>query len=616
MAGKFTGPPVFLLKAVPIARMNISQHTTYEAGIKEERDPRVRFYATACMPYTAHLLCLFLLLILGACAQEGAPPGGPPDTFAPYVVDLTPSDGTVQVPVNSSPVITFNERIDFRSLEDAVFVVPLIPFKFKSNWDGDEITLQFEEPLQQNKTYVITLGTTVRDLRNNRLTSAVVYAFSTGDLIDQGEITGVVALNDRPTLGAFVWAYNIRLKPEPDPAKIPPDYIVQSGEDGTFRFTNLSINPYRIFAFRDQGRDRRYDIGMDPLGLPTRDVILSKDQVSSGPLWLQLAVRDTVAMYISSARATQNNQVDVRLSKAVQAETASDVTHYHVVDTQRGEPLEVLTAYRNLPDSTSLTLRTASQTAGSTYRLTISDLRDYGGALIDTADNTADFTGSSGEDTVPPTLKTVSPANRSQNVPLQPNIVLTFNEPVIMEDNSITVVDTLDQRVVGTIYWPAPTVAVFRPEGSLAPNMQYTLYIIINRIRDLSGQWLENSNSESDSISHTFTTVDPNEYGVVSGSVIDEDSTTTGAIYISITNVLNRTNTYQTRIPTVGPYSLNQLMSGRYTLYAYRDANNNGRFDIGTVLPFIPAERAIAHAGTLSVRSSWELEGVDLRFRP
>ena len=567
-------------------------------------------------PHAAFQYCLFLLLILVTCAQEVAPPGGPPDTFAPYVVNIMPPDGTIRVATDTSPVITFNERIDLRSLDDAVFIVPLIPFKFKSNWDGNEITIEFEESLQQDKTYVITIGTTVRDLRNNRLTSAVVYAFSTGALIDQGEINGMVVMNQRPAVGAFMWAYNIRMKPSPDPAEIPPDYIVQTGEDGFFRFTNLSLETYRVFAFRDQGRDRRYDISRDPLGVPTRDVILSEEEISSSPLWFQLAVRDTVAMYVSTTRAVHNRQVSIRLSKAADAETAADTDNYGIVDTESGDTLEVLTAYRDMPDSTSTTVLTAPQTSGRSYSLTLLNLRDYEGGLIDTTGNMTSFIGSSREDTAPPELKTIWPANRARDVPLRPDIRFTFTEPVTMEDNAVTLVDTSDQIVAGTLQWTSPTIAVLRPDRILVSNMQYTIHILINRIHDLADQQLQNSNSESDSISYLFSTVDPNEYGMIFGLIADEDSTATGSINISISNISNRNNTYQTRIPSPGSYRFDELLPGRYTVYAYRDANQNGRFDFGAVVPFTPAERAIVYPDTIPVRSGWESEGIDLRIRP
>lgn len=567
-------------------------------------------------PIRVHFPCfLSFVLILFACAQEGAPPGGPPDTFGPNVIGLSPPNGTTLVAPDISPVITFNERVDFRSLEDAVFIVPLIPFRFKSNWDGDEITIKFDKPLEMDRTYVITLGTNIRDMRSNRLSSAVVYSFSTGAVIDQGEITGVVAFNNQPVEGAYVWAYSLRLKPEPDPAKMPPDYIVQTGDDGTFRFTNLSLDTYRVFAFRDQSRDRRYDVGSDPLGVSTEDAILSEDRLSYPTLRFQLSVRDTTGMYINAVRAAHNRQAGIRLSKSVPAETASDISRYRIVDVQRGDTLEVLSAYRDEPDTSSIILQTASQTAGATYRLTIGNLIDFEDVLIDSTAGTAEFIGSSNEDAARPGLKSVWPPENMRNVPLQPEIRLVFDEAVTLAADAATLVDTLGRTTPLALRRPSPATAVLQPESALLPAMYYTFHILINRVRDLADLPLKPVNSESDSISNRFQTVDPAIYGMMTGTVVDEDSLATGAVYIFITDQDNRNNTYQTRIPAPGVYRFPEIIPGKYTLSAYRDANDNGRFDYGTPIPFRPAERSVAYPDTLPIRSGWESEGIDLRFR-
>ena len=216
-------------------------------------------------------------LVAVACAREGMPPGGPRDRIPPWVVETDPPAGSTHVPLDVSPKLTFSERIQPRSIEGNLFIAPIVEFEAEASWRGNEITVRFEEPLLADRTYIITVGTGFRDMRSNRMDSTFVYALSTGPNIEKGEVNGLTVHDGQPARNTYVWAYNLAGKPEPDPAGTTPDYLTQAGRDGTFSFTHLSAGRYRLFAFLDQGRDRLYDAGVDPIGVPTRDVVLSDE---------------------------------------------------------------------------------------------------------------------------------------------------------------------------------------------------------------------------------------------------------------------------------------------------------------------------------------------------
>jgi uncharacterized protein (DUF2141 family) len=557
------------------------------------------------------LFSLLAVCILAACAQEGAPPGGPPDTFPPYVTDLTPPNGSTLVPLDVAPVISFNERVDTRSLEQDILIFPLVPFKIAANWGGDRITIAFEAPLRANQTYIITIGAGARDIRGNRMAASLVYALSTGPVIDRGEISGVVATGIRYVPGAYVWAYNVQARPAPNPADTPPDYIVQAGQDGTFAFSNLSPGVYRLFAFQDRGRDRRYDDGLDPLGVPPADITLTEERRKGGPIRLELAVRDSSALRVQSVRAISMTQVSVRFNRPVREERLDDTAHYRI--SAPDALLSVVAAYRDPADSAAIILVTEPQMPAQTFTLTLSGISDQTGLPLASGDGSGEFAGASASDTSPPALRRIDPPDSARHVPLSAVVRVLFSEAVRADPEAVMLTEHTGRPVPVTLEWTSPVTGRIRPDTLLAPDTAYRIMLIPSRIRDYAGHALQRRADAPDTVLSVFTTVDPAIYGTVSGVVADGDSTATGPVSITLLNAQNR---YETWMPLPGSYRFDRVLPGVYTLYAFRDASGNGRLDLGSAAPYIPSERTAARTDSILVRAGWESEGADLRFPP
>jgi hypothetical protein len=80
--------------------------------------------------------------------------------------------------------------------------------------------------MAENTTFVVTVGTAVQDGRNNKLASSFSLAFSTGKVLDEGEMSGRV-ISTSSAAGLDVWAYRCDGISDPDPSEQEPDYIVQ-----------------------------------------------------------------------------------------------------------------------------------------------------------------------------------------------------------------------------------------------------------------------------------------------------------------------------------------------------------------------------------------------------
>ncbi len=566
----------------------------------------------------ATLVTFALTLLVGlsamACAREGLPVGGPRDLVPPYVVETDPPSGSTHVPLDVSPTLTFNERIEPRSIEGNLFIAPIIEFKAEANWRGNKVTVRFEEPIAGDRTYIITVGTGIRDTRGNRMDSTYVYALSTGPNIEQGEVDGLAVHDGLPARNAYVWAYGLSEKPDPNPATTPPDYLTQAGRDGTFSFTHLSADRYRFFAFLDQGRDRLYDADADPVGIPARDVALAEGKMTDGPLWFRMAVHDTAAMHVISARPSHTQELSVYLSQAPRREMVRDVAAYVINGVEDEARLAVHAAYQDPSDSATIVLNTAPQERGKAYLLTVSGLVNGWAEPIDSVENTAAFTGASNENPPAPRLLEVEPADRSQKIAQSAEIRFSFSEPVVLEEHAVVLRDSTGEAVGGDIRWLTPTLAAMQPDTLLQPNARYEILVLGNLVRNAYDRPLQTRGNRPDTLAYAFSTIDPVEYGSLSGRFEDEDREAAGPVEISLHRERGADAVSEVRLPGPGAFRFDRIRPGRYILQAYRDTNGNERYDFGTARPFMPAERSMVHPDTLEIRSGWETEDVTIRL--
>ncbi|MCG8603542.1 Ig-like domain-containing protein, partial [bacterium] len=112
------------------------------------------------------LICLVVVLCSHSCAVQRNPTGGPPDTTPPRIIEVVPANNSTLVPLDQKIQFTFSESMDRKSLEKAIFITPDPGDRIKLKWKGDKLQAEFLDSLRTNRTYVITLGTDLKDEHN------------------------------------------------------------------------------------------------------------------------------------------------------------------------------------------------------------------------------------------------------------------------------------------------------------------------------------------------------------------------------------------------------------------------------------------------------------------
>ena len=139
--------------------------------------------------FTLILAGLLAGVILTGCARRQGPPGGPRDTTPPDVLSFSPSDGSVNVRRDSTITILFSEKLDQRSLDQALWIEPtyLVP---RIKMESKQATITMRELLPEDATVSVLISSRLADRKENRLAAPVQWTFSTGPTLAQGRISG------------------------------------------------------------------------------------------------------------------------------------------------------------------------------------------------------------------------------------------------------------------------------------------------------------------------------------------------------------------------------------------------------------------------------------------
>ncbi len=539
------------------------------------------------------------------------PPGGPEDTTPPEVVAVSPSAGATDVSLDSEIQITFSERMTPDITEQSIFVSPLAKEPFRFRWKGKKLILSPQEPLDPDRTYVVSVGADAQDLRRNRLGQTYTLAFSTGSQLDFGTISGQVwAMQEvglARQLGASVWAYLLRQAgPEPDPSVDKPYYVTQTDDLGAFVFKNLSLGSYRLFAVQDLNRNLLWDWENEPIGVTTGDVELNDRRIAVGRADLVLQLRDKANPRLLSCSGINRFMVRLDFDEKMNPQSASDSANYRLRSTRSGERANVRWAFFPDADTRQITLFTEEMIPEQEYDLYPVRVTDLAGNPVDTAADSCRFKASGLPDTVGPEITVLKPADGETNLSPDTRVTITFSQPVDREriESSFSLLNPDNVPVAGSGEWPAANVYLFKPKSPLSGNTRFRVSLAARQIRDLAGNF-----PPLDSVfTSVFTTVNPETLGSVSGKLNLEDGTITSPASLILWQLAADKILYRLSLAEPGSFRFDGVLPGKYLLAAYLDSNRDGLFSLGNPRPFLPMEPFVVYPDTIPVRSRWETE--------
>ena len=545
--------------------------------------------------------------------MQEAPQGGPVDSDPPKLIASYPEPFTVHYS-EQRIVLEFSEYVDQRSVEESIFISPYVG-ELEFDWSGREVEIAFPEQLRKNTTYVVNVGTDVQDLHSNKMADAATLAFSTGDDIDHGSIEGKVFRQsaDDELRGVMIFAYSLDgINPDTlDPQKTKPDYITQTGKDGSFFLRHLSFGSYRVLAVRDAYRNLVYDPEADQFGAPAEIAVLTPADTLKSGLFMRLAVEDTTAPRLVKAECSDSHHMVMEFSEEMDT-SANATLKCAVVDTMAQQPLEVHSLFPNLPGLKTFTVVTATQDSSAGYRISAAEGYDLAGNRINPNANSLVASGSP-QKTRPPRLIALSVADSARSISLKPEFTVLFSDAMARESIRALVLlgDKAGSILETGLRWLNDAAVVVAPRARLGSKSWFTLIVRMREAKD----WRDSLSTDT-TRTVRFETLDDESMSSIEGTTLDHNrSDTSGTVYVMATSVLEKAvRSYTVTSAQDGRFAFSEILEGKYVLQAFRDRNRNQIHDVGRPYPFSPSERLSSLSDTLKVRARWPLEGVKIEL--
>lgn len=536
-------------------------------------------------------ILVFFMSFFWGCANQLPPGGGPVDREAPRVVRTFPENGTLNYNKNFVE-FEFNEYINKRSLTNTIFISPYFNEEIEQKWSGKKLRLIFPEKLRENKTYVVSLGTDISDLRGNKLEETFTLTFSTGSRIDQGTISGRVY--DNKPEGIFIFFYLIDTSRQfIDYTKTKPDFICQTSKDGSFILSGLPQGIFRIIAVRDQMRNLVFDVNEDEIGLPFKDYCLNDSLRLIRNVQFEMKKIDTLKPALNSVRFIDLNHLQLNFNEPVDFNSIN-LQNFTIYDSMEIEKLYPVGFYSS--DKNSLILTIQALEGNKDYFIRLSEINDLSGNQIDSVIQS--FFTETISDTLPVNLKSIQGNFSSSSVEyFNPEISINFDDIVSLDNflNAFSISDTSGKNLKFEIKRPdsASFIVTLEP---LKQKHKLIMKINLALIKDLVGNKIDSLYTK------TFETNSDADYGSISGSLknkIDIDKT-----IVVEAKSLNSNKVYSLKIKEE-KYQIKNIPPGNYFLKLsiedLRSKNDYRSFSN----PFV------YHQDTIKVKSRWPTTDVN-----
>lgn len=225
----------------------------------------------------------WVCLLLGGCASQGYPGGGPKDVTPPAVTLATPANGSTAFAAKEF-YIEFDEYVTVKEAESNVIVSPPLRHKPQYATKGRGVLVKLKDTLAANTTYLFQFKNAIADYNEGNLLPSLEYVFSTGHALDSCSLGGQVrdAFGGEPwkeTVTVVLYAARTGMPAEEGAAAeatLPaaeggetalggvadsaivcaaPDYVTRCDSTGHFFFHYIRPGTYRLMAYEDADKN-------------------------------------------------------------------------------------------------------------------------------------------------------------------------------------------------------------------------------------------------------------------------------------------------------------------------------------------------------------------------
>ena len=524
---------------------------------------------------------LFLLLsiaLTSSCARTGRPDGGPKDELAPLFVTSNPPYKTINFS-KKEVKLEFNEFIKLKDLNKQLVVSPPLKNPLIVTPQGTAskfLKIEILDTLALNTTYIFNFGNAIEDNNESNKLEGFKYVFSTGAYIDSLETSGNVAnalINKKPEKTNILLYLIDSTFTDSIIYKQKPNYVTTALDTTKFNFTNLKKGKYLLLALEENLSDYIFNPKDDKIGFYPKTISLPKDSIIIEPIKL---FKETQTYRFRRAKEVSKGKIEFGYE--------GDIKDLKVA------------LISKVPDS----FRSVS-------RFEIDkDTLNYWHTPI--AVDSLNFTISN--DIFLDTVTVKFRKNKLDSLTLKPSTLGTLhlrdtffiksNNPIIRIDTSkIVFIDKDTIRVKYSHYSSIKENKI----GFIFEKNQKEKY----SIKALPGSFTDLYNIKNDTLNYNFKTIELEDYGKITLSVINTDSKN---LIIDLLSGKESNKIIERRIiNTSETLVFNLLEPNKYKVRATIDTNNNKKWDTGNYLLKIQPEEVLYFKEELKVRANYFLEG-------
>ena len=517
------------------------------------------------------------LVIISGCAKRGNPTGGPLDSLPPVLVNANPKLNSTNF--DSEEIrLTFDEFVKLDKVQDQLIISPPLD---KSAYEIKPLTgvtkkvfLKFIDSLDENITYTINFGNSIKDNNEGNPLTFFSYTFSTGETIDSLYIKGNISDAYDIETDEYVSIHLYRIDSTLNDSIIynkQPTYISNSLDSTSYRFKNLREGKYLIVAMKDVDNNYYFDPFYDKIGFIDSLITLPKDSIID----LKLFKEETDLIwdkphFINSEKIGFGYYGKLDFSRLVIDSNLPDSVDYIFT-----KEIEKDTIYmwltKNSFDSLNFNL-----IEKDTIKLTTVKFDRKRDTLIDS----------------------LSISAKTANViHLRESFKLSTNTPIKKIEDSLITVRDIDSILVPFVSSVNDNLDEIDIKFEVSPTDNYTIFILPDAIKDIKGV-------TNDTLQFNLVSQSLEDYGNIFLDVIRNNQSKFILHLIDSNEEIIRE--YK-NVDQNTAYNFEYIKPGKYTFRLIEDLNKNDIWDTGNYLKKIKPEPVYYFSSELEVRANWDL---------
>ena len=517
------------------------------------------------------------LAIISGCAKRGNPTGGPLDSLPPVLVNANPKLNSTNF--DSEEIrLTFDEFVKLDKVQDQLIISPPLD---KSAYEIKPLTgvtkkvfLKFIDSLDENITYTINFGNSIKDNNEGNPLTFFSYTFSTGETIDSLYIKGNISDAYDIETDEYVSIHLYRIDSTLNDSIIynkQPTYVSNSLDSTSYRFKNLREGKYLIVAMKDVDNNYYFDPFYDKIGFIDSLITLPKDSIID----LKLFKEETDLIwdkphFINSEKIGFGYYGKLDFSRLVIDSNLPDSVDYIFTKEIEKDTIYVWLT-KNSFDSLNFNL-----IEKDTIKLTTVKFDRKRDTLIDS----------------------LSISAKTANViHLRESFKLSTNTPIKKIEDSLITVRDIDSILVPFVSSVNDNLDEIDIKFKVSPTDNYTIFILPGAIKDIK-------DVTNDTLQFNLVSQSLEDYGNIFLDVIRNNQSKFILHLIDSNEEIIRE--YK-NVDQNTAYNFEYIKPGKYTFRLIEDLNKNDIWDTGNYLKKIKPEPVYYFPSELEVRANWDL---------